>query len=618
MLLLQDKSFEYKQLILKQSLVNLKIFIRKFLKTNHEFNLVRFISIKRVVYIERHLDVDSKLKSALLETLVDYFKAKQATSLNKFDSIYLNRLVASIMDELELKVNESFSENLLKLVSFGLIDLNELDSDETSKLELAKNTSARLGQLLFKHLSAISSEEASKSRAITLNCTSLSESLYLSSKYYEQFNVLVRFLANLLKESLSLLKPNGFEFDFVVNLLNSSDYYILSKFNHVLFQVEARNSENNEIIAELNDSIFVFLQLLYSSLAHKVKLSLNGKLFKSNKPEQELRTNLIYEFVADSSENSLNLSRYAFEEAMANNGDFVKLVEQMCLVESEAFLRREQIKFLCIYHSYAFKNMLLFLNTSISCSFLTRSNVGSFNLRLWNSLNFVSYFLINDFDWQIQVYCLEFFRDVFALINLLLEKLGRLHNEIELNATETRAKHTVSSELIVEFSKFSVVEIIFCFSDSLKSLIGCIGDYDQHVVDLGVRILLELKSSKKVMALIEECDAKHNNVFQEVVKSTYLSDMKMSLSEQSKKVVVGAEYSSCVMNSSGDEDLGDIEEENCLKKFLNSITVEYLSAKMDEAKQSSDLYSSNPMAILDDIISSYQFEIDEEKAVDCY
>ena len=617
MLLLQDKSFEYKQLILKQSLANLKIFIRKFLKTNNEFNLVRFISIKRVVYIERHLDIDPKLKSALLETLVDYFKAKQATSLNKFDSSYLNRLVASIMDELELKVNESFSENLFKLVSFGLIDLNELDSDENSKLEMVKNISAKLSQLLFKHLCDISNEEANKNRAITLNCNNLNESIYLSSKYYEQFNVLVRFLANLLKESLSLLKPNGFEYDFVVNLLNSNDYYILRKFNHVLFQVEAKNSENNEIISELNDSIFVFLQFLYSSLTHKVKLSLNDKLFKS-KQEQELRTNIIYEFVINSSENSLNLSHYVFEEAMVNNSDFVKLVEQMCLVETEAFLRREQIKFLCIYHSYMFKNMLLFLNTSISFSYLTRFNLGSFNLRLWNSLNFFSYFLINDFDWQIQIYCLEYFKDVFAIINLLLEKLGRLHNEIELNATETKAKHTVSSELIVEFSKFSIIEIIFCFSDCLKSLIGCIGDYDQHVVNLGVQILLELKSNKKLMGLIEECDAKHNNVFQEVVKSTYLNDMKMSLSEKNKKVVVGAEYSNCIMNSSGDEDMGDVEEENYLKKFLNSITVDYLSAKIDETKQTSDLYSSNPMAILDDIISSYQFEIDEEKAVDCY
>jgi hypothetical protein len=144
------------------------------------------------------------------------------------------------------------------------------------------------------------------------------------------------------------------------------------------------------------------------------------------------------------------------------------------------------------------------------------------------------------------------------------------------------------------------------------------GDYDQQVVNLSVQILLELKSNKKLVGLIEECDAKHNNIFQQVIRSTYLSDMKMSLSEKNKKVVVGAEYSSCIMNTSNDEDVSDIEDENYLKKFLNSITVEYLRAKLDEARQTSDMYSNNPVAILDDIISSYQFEIDEEKAVDCY
>ncbi|CAF0947244.1 unnamed protein product, partial [Brachionus calyciflorus] len=31
-----------------------------------------------------------------------------------------------------------------------------------------------------------------------------------------------------------------------------------------------------------------------------------------------------------------------------------------------------------------------------------------------------------------------------------------------------------------------------------------------------------------------------------------------------------------------------------------------------------DLYSLNRMAILDDIISSYQFDWNDEKSVDCY
>lgn len=51
---------------------------------------------------------------------------------------------------------------------------------------------------------------------------------------------------------------------------------------------------------------------------------------------------------------------------------------------------------------------------------------------------------------------------------------------------------------------------------------------------------------------------------------------------------------------------------------LNSISMSTLESIVAESKLSSDLYSTCPNAILDDIISSYQFDIDEEKAVDCY
>ena len=52
--------------------------------------------------------------------------------------------------------------------------------------------------------------------------------------------------------------------------------------------------------------------------------------------------------------------------------------------------------------------------------------------------------------------------------------------------------------------------------------------------------------------------------------------------------------------------------------LLESVPNENLEALVAESRLSSDLYTRQPIAILDDIISSYQFDIDDEKAVDCY
>ena len=55
--------------------------------------------------------------------------------------------------------------------------------------------------------------------------------------------------------------------------------------------------------------------------------------------------------------------------------------------------------------------------------------------------------------------------------------------------------------------------------------------------------------------------------------------------------------------------------------FINeykSLDIDYLKQKLEISNQSSDIYSMNPVGILDDIINAYQFDWDEEKAVDCY
>ena len=66
-------------------------------------------------------------------------------------------------------------------------------------------------------------------------------------------------------------------------------------------------------------------------------------------------------------------------------------------------------------------------------------------------------------------------------------------------------------------------------------------------------------------------------------------------------------------------DKNNIEvDQNQVKDFLNKISIDSLKSKLNESNQTSDIYIRYPTMILDDIISSYQFDLDEEKAVDCY
>ena len=43
-----------------------------------------------------------------------------------------------------------------------------------------------------------------------------------------------------------------------------------------------------------------------------------------------------------------------------------------------------------------------------------------------------------------------------------------------------------------------------------------------------------------------------------------------------------------------------------------------LKATLLAAERTGDLYAENPEFILDDIVGSYQFDVDDEKFVDCY
>ena len=170
LLLIDDKSLAYKQLLIKQALINFKIFMRKFNLFSDEVNIFKIISTKQLVYILRHLDVDIQVKRHLLQVLVDYFsKCTQQR--------HLMQLLDDIVSLLALKLNESFDEHLFKLVTLGLTHTNERGS-----------TQMRLGELISSHLRSCflaSSIQTIQNQA--------SEDIFL-----EQFRLVINFLQSAL------------------------------------------------------------------------------------------------------------------------------------------------------------------------------------------------------------------------------------------------------------------------------------------------------------------------------------------------------------------------------------------------------------------------------------
>ncbi|RNA28903.1 hypothetical protein BpHYR1_038074 [Brachionus plicatilis] len=121
------------------------------------------------------------------------------------------------------------------------------------------------------------------------------------------------------------------------------------------------------------------------------------------------------------------------------------------------------------------------------------------------------------------------------------------------------------------------------------SLATSLDDADQHVVKASCQILTKIKLNfdfGSVMQSLEE------------PRSGLVSRLKQEL----KWIAVGCEESVLSYN---------------LEKF-NGTSLDLLEEKLSISSQSSDLYAMNDAAILDDIISAYQFDWDDQKALDCY
>ena len=341
---------------------------------------------------------------------------------------------------------------------------------------------------------------------------------------------------------------------------------------------------NAELRLDLKEAILHFYQALFSSLERQVNACLLDQ------------------------SNSYAICLSPFED-LINNESFISQIEQTCLCETEAFTRRYLIKFLTSLRLYTFR--LWCLQRITSSKRPDSETVGSFNVTLWNSCNYFSYILSNEFDWQVQLHVVEYFKELVDCVTLLLAK----YEPVFVTNKDSMAK--CSSKLVSDFAKYDPFEVIFYFSECLKSLVKSVGDFDQYVVHSAASLALELKENTSLVGLLKNIDAKHNTLFQREVKSTYVDEMKACLSAKKLKLAVGIDEQASSEIKLSDVVSGD-DEENHLRKFIISISSEYLKSKLEESKQTSDIYIRNPVGILDDIISSYQFDIDEEKAVDCY
>ena len=251
---------------------------------------------------------------------------------------------------------------------------------------------------------------------------------------------------------------------------------------------------------------------------------------------------------------------------LVHNETFVRGVERCCLREREAFVRREMMSFLCARHACALRRRR---SSSSSSSSQLEENIEIEQQRS----AFFAHFLLNDFDWQVQLHCIAHVRHLLLVIEE--EKEKELELELELLARV------------------------------LHSLLASLDDQDQYVVQAAARLLLELKTNDKIsrrLSTITETTMPD--------RSDYVTELKRESSplndadEQMNVVVVDSHALAVACDS-----------------FVASTTtsVEVLAERLAHSSTTGDFYALNgPMAILDDIISSYQFELDDEKAVDCY
>lgn len=263
------------------------------------------------------------------------------------------------------------------------------------------------------------------------------------------------------------------------------------------------------------------------------------------------------------------------------------MIEKKSCDETEAFVRREAIAFLSSYHLYKLKRCI-------------SSSLSSHARSLYASLNFFSHTLDIDLDWEVHLHCLKHIAQVIRLVTSDLDKystrprqksssssstscdqISQAHEQQQQqqqqnlddqqqqnetyyeNLNNSNGCADVSSKFSRQLETANSIEVVFVYSECLPTLLKVVSPnscYDRVVVATAAELLLDLKHNEPLMGVI--------------ASSSPLDD--------------------------------------------SIISIETLEEILAENRLSSDLYTRHPVFILDDVISSYQFDLDEEKAADCY
>lgn len=181
------------------------------------------------------------------------------------------------------------------------------------------------------------------------------------------------------------------------------------------------------------------------------------------------------------------------------------------------------------------------------------------SLALFDTLNFFSNRLLTDFDWQVQLACLSHIANVSRLVTSDLDVYTR-RPLLRGDDTSDPVCPNVRSAFSQQIETANLLDVVFVHSSCLSALLKIVQPdsyYDRCVVGAAAELLLGLKSNEVLMAVLPNPQ-------------------------------------------------------------LKSMQIEQLDQIVDEAKLSADLYTRQPVSILDDLISSYQFDLDDDKAVDCY
>ena len=246
------------------------------------------------------------------------------------------------------------------------------------------------------------------------------------------------------------------------------------------------------------------------------------------------------------------------------NCDFILKIEDLSKKETEAFIRRESIKFQASFYLYNMEQNLI-------------SPSEKYFLKLAKTCDHFSHFLVHDFDWQVQMYCVEFFQELFNIIFANMEVCG--YKKLLLNLITSQ--HNQHEPTIIE---------AVCFGSSfINSILNSLDDYDQHVVNLTARFLIDLNKHDKFINLLEDFNKKNETFWNSYLN--YLQKLNLNVS---------------------------LEYNENLSRFLELRKSDRLSKLLEESSQTTDLYAVSPVSILDDVISSYKFDLHDEKHIDCY